>query len=63
MPKLMMVGDLLRGALKLAPLPIAAAERPAGLIRRRDAALTPAAERFIATLRAYVGELSARGYG
>ena len=41
MPKLMMVGDLLRGALKLAPLPIEAPERPAGLIRRRDAALKP----------------------
>ena len=61
MPKLMMVGDLLRGALKLAPLPIEAPERPAGLIRRRAAPLSPAAELFVETLRSYVGELAARG--
>ncbi|MDE3176432.1 MAG: LysR family transcriptional regulator [Pseudomonadota bacterium] len=61
MPKLMMVGDLLRGALRLAPLPIEAAERPAGLIRRRDAPASPAAALFVATLRGYVGELAARG--
>jgi LysR family pca operon transcriptional activator len=61
MPKLMMVGDLLRGALKLAPLPIEAPERPAGLIRRRSAPLSPAAELFVETLRGYVGELAARG--
>ena len=61
MPRLMMVGDLLRGALRLAPLPIEAAERPAGLIRRRDAPLTPPAALFVETLRAYVGELAARG--
>ena len=47
MPKLMMVGDLLRGALQLAPLPIAAPERPAGLIRRRAGPLSPAAAFFV----------------
>ena len=61
MPRLMMVGDLLRGALRLAPLPIEAAERPAGLIRRRDAPLSAPAAQFVETLRAYVGELAARG--
>ncbi len=61
MPKLMMVGDLLRGALRLAPLPIDAPERPAGLIRRRDAPLEPAARIFVDTLRAYVRDLAARG--
>jgi len=61
MPRLMMVGDLLRGALWVAPLPIEAPERPAGLIRRRDAPLTPPAARFVETLRAYVGKLAARG--
>jgi LysR family pca operon transcriptional activator len=61
MPRLMMVGDLLRGALKLAPLPIEAPERPAGLIRRRAAPLSMAAELFVETLRAYVGDLAARG--
>lgn len=61
MPKLMMVGDLLRGALKLAPLPIEAPERPAGLIRRREAALSGPAGVFVEILREYVGELAARG--
>ena len=62
MPRLMMVGDLLRGALRLAPLPIAAPERPAGLIQRRDAILSPPALLFVEILRAYVGELAARGF-
>ena len=62
MPKLMMVGDLLRGLLRLAPLPIEAAERPAGLIRRREAALSAPAALFVETLRGYVGELAARGF-
>ncbi len=61
MPRLMMVGDLLRGALRLAPLPVAAPERLAGLIRRRDAALSPPATMFVEALRGYVGELAARG--
>ncbi len=61
MPRLMMVGDLLRGALRLAPLPIEAAERPAGLIRRRDAPLTPPTALFVETLRGYVRDLAARG--
>ena len=32
MPRLMMVGDLLRGTLRVVPLPIPAPDRPAGLI-------------------------------
>jgi LysR family pca operon transcriptional activator len=61
MPKLMMLGDLLRGALRLAPLPVGSPERPAGLIRRRDAPLGAAAALFVATLRDYVADLAERG--
>jgi len=58
MPRLMMVGDLLRGTLRLAPLPIPSPERPAGLIRRADLPLSPAARVFVEVLREYVGELA-----
>lgn len=61
MPRLMMVGDILRGSLRLAPLPIASPERPAGLIRRGDAPLSPAARRFVEILREYVADLARRG--
>jgi LysR family pca operon transcriptional activator len=61
MPRLMMVGDLLRGTLQLVPLPIPSPERPAGLIRPRDRAPPPTARVFIEVLRGYVGELAERG--
>ena len=60
-PRLMMVGDLLRGALRVVPLPLPAPDRPAGIILRRDRMLSPAGEMFVASLRAYVGEISQRG--
>ena len=61
LPRLMMLGDLLRGALRLAPLPLIPAERPAGLIRRRDCASRPGADLFAQVLRAYVDHLAERG--
>jgi LysR family pca operon transcriptional activator len=61
MPRLMMVGDLLRGTLKVVPLPIPAPDRPAGLILPRDRAVPPAGRAFIACLRAYVSEIAERG--
>ena len=61
MPRLMMVGDLLRGTLKVVPLPIPAPDRPAGLILPRDRALPPAGRAFIECLRAYVSEIAERG--
>lgn len=61
MPRLMMVGDVLRGSLRLAPLPIASPERPAGLIWRGDKPLTPAGRVFVEVLRAYVENLAQRG--
>jgi LysR family pca operon transcriptional activator len=62
MPRLMMVGDLLRGTLRIVPLPIAAPERPAGLILARDRALPQAGRAFVECLRAYVRELELHGF-
>lgn len=61
MPRLMMVGDLLRGTLRVVPLPIPAPDRPAGLILPRGGALPPAGAVFADCLRAYVTEITDRG--
>lgn len=61
MPRLMMAGDLLRGTLRIVPLPIAAPDRPAGLILPLGRPMPPAGQSFIACLRAYVTELADRG--
>ena len=62
MPRLMMVGDLLRGALRVVPLPIPAPPRPAGLILPADPLPSPAAAAFIASLRDHIAEIAARGF-
>ena len=61
MPRLMMVGDLLRGTLRVVPLPIAAPDRPAGLILPRGRVLPPAGRAFADCLRAYVAEITESG--
>jgi len=61
MPRLMMVGDLLRGTLRVVPLPIPAPDRPAGLIQLRGRALSGAGQAFAACLRGYVVEIADRG--
>jgi LysR family pca operon transcriptional activator len=61
MPRLMMAGDLLRGTLQVVPLPIPAPPRPAGLILSRDRPLPPAAQAFVACLRAHIIEIGQRG--
>jgi LysR family pca operon transcriptional activator len=61
MPRLMMVGDLVRGTLKVVPLPIPAPDRPAGLILPRDRALPPAGRAFVEALRAFVREIAETG--
>ena len=61
MPQLLMVGDLLRGTLRVVPLPIAAPDRPAGLILPRGRPLPPAGYVFVSCLRAHVTELANRG--
>ncbi len=56
MPLSMMLGDLLRGALRVVPLPVPAPPRPAGLILR-PGALPPPAAAFVAALRAYLADI------
>jgi LysR family pca operon transcriptional activator len=60
MPRLMMAGDLLRGALRVVPLPIPAPDRPAGLILPRGRDLPRAGGAFVACLRAHVAEIMER---
>jgi LysR family pca operon transcriptional activator len=61
MPRLMMAGDLLRGALRVVPLPIPAPPRPAGLILPPGFAPSAAAAAFLACLRGHLAEIAARG--
>jgi LysR family pca operon transcriptional activator len=61
MPRLMMAGDLLRGTLRVVPLPITAEDRHAGLILPRGRPLPPAGRLFVTCLRSYMAELAERG--
>lgn len=60
-PRLMMAGDLVRGTLRVMPLPLDAPDRPAGLILPRARPLPPAGRAFVACLRAYLADLAERG--
>lgn len=61
MPSLMMVGDLLRGTLKIVPLSTRLPPRPAGLITVAGRPLGPAARLFVGCLRRYIAEIGAKG--
>lgn len=61
MPRLMMAGDLLRGALRVVPLPIPAPPRPAGLVLPAGPEPSAAAAAFLACLREHLAEIAARG--
>jgi LysR family pca operon transcriptional activator len=61
MPRSMMVGDLLRGTLKVVPLPMPAPPRPAGIILPAEPPPSPAAEAFIAALQGFAAEIAAHG--
>jgi LysR family transcriptional regulator, pca operon transcriptional activator len=61
MPRLMMVGDLLRGTLRVVPLPIYAPRRPAGLILPSDRPLTAAGQSFVDCLHDYIAEAALLG--
>lgn len=60
MPRLVFLGDLLRGTLRVAPLPLPAPDRPAGLLFPRDRALPPAAKEFVLCLRGCIHEIMIR---
>ncbi len=61
MPRVMMVGDLIRGTLKVVPLPMQTPERPAGLILPTRVALSSGASVFIDCLRHYIEEIADQG--
>lgn len=60
-PRMMMGGDLLRGSMRVVPIVIATAPRPAGVIRPGGRPTTPSAETLVAALRGYLATLSERG--
>jgi LysR family pca operon transcriptional activator len=57
-PRLMMAGDLDRGALRILPLAFSGSKRPAGVIHRGRATLGPDARALVRALRAYVAASS-----
>ncbi|WP_338664730.1 LysR substrate-binding domain-containing protein [Pararoseomonas sp. SCSIO 73927] len=61
MPRLMMLGDLLRGSLRVLPLAAASPPRPAGLVLPRGGSLSPAVDAFITALHETLREIAARG--
>jgi LysR family pca operon transcriptional activator len=56
MPRFAFLGDVLRGTLRTASLPLSAPDRPAGLVLPRDRMLPPAARAFVECLRGYIAE-------
>jgi LysR family pca operon transcriptional activator len=61
MPRSMTLGDLVRGALRVVPMPISAPARPAGLIWRRGLERSQTCAAFMECLRAYLFEIAASG--
>lgn len=55
-PRMMMGGDLMRGTVKVVPLVLSGAERPAGIIRGEPGGAR--LERVVAALRGYIGEMA-----
>jgi LysR family pca operon transcriptional activator len=62
MPRLTLAADLMRGAMKVVPLPIPAPARPAGIIYKADRPLPPSATALIETLRIYAQDVMAEGH-
>jgi LysR family pca operon transcriptional activator len=60
LPHMMLAGDLMRGTIRLLPLPATGRARPAGLIRRGDTALLRNAQAFVDITRDYVCGIEAR---
>lgn len=64
MPALMMAGDLVRGTLKLVPLPVRGPPRPAGLILPPNKPLSAAGHAFVKALQGHLADVAdiTRGY-
>lgn len=60
-PRLLMVGDLLRGTLRAVPLQFTSPSRPAGITTIAGRTLGPSAQAFIHCLRSYIAEIGSRG--
>ncbi len=60
-PRMMMGGDLLRGTIRVVPLVIATAPRPAGVIRNANRPTPASGETLVEALRAYLTTLSSHG--
>lgn len=60
-PRMMMGGDLLRGSIRVVPIALAHAVRPAGVIRGGVRPTPANAETLVAGLRRYLATLSERG--
>jgi LysR family transcriptional regulator, pca operon transcriptional activator len=63
MPRSMMLGDLLRGDVRVVPLAVSAEARPAGLVLPGEGEISAAAAAFCEALRGYATEVSAAGFG
>ena len=61
MPRLAFFGDVLRGTLRTAPLPIPVPSRPAGLILPDDRVVSPAMRALVHCLRSYISEIVTGG--
>jgi LysR family pca operon transcriptional activator len=59
-PHMMLAGDLMRGTMRLLPLPATCRPRPAGLIRRGDTPLLRNAQAFVDATRDYVRGIEAQ---
>ena len=57
MPKVMMVGDIMRGAIRVVPIPAKGAPRPAGVILRSGSPLLKNAAAFVEIFRTYAEDI------
>lgn len=61
MPQLMMAGDLLRGSLRVVPLPVELPHRAAGLVLPHERLLSGATRAFISALRDHLASMADAG--
>jgi LysR family pca operon transcriptional activator len=61
LPRVMMAGDLLRGAVRIVPLDIPGPARPAGLITLRHRQRSPGLQALAAALREYLASVQGTG--